>query len=289
MSVPAIVKKDYQDGIRSKLLWGLIALFVLFVGGIAYLSTDGGLGEAQTTAQVLAVLAGVWLSAIVLLVPLTGLVVSVKSITRERELGTIKVLLSLPHSRRDVVIGKFLGRSGLLTTAILAGFVPGGLLLAVRMSDFPAVEFLMFLLVTILFGLAFVAVGIGVSALTSTETRATVAGVAVFVLLYAWQGILGFVNGRLDLLGQEAMQFVNRFHLFNVFMDTLLALISLRHDIGTSASVVVQGSQQVQGGEFVTAGAQPFYFQHWFAFVILALWIVVPLAIGYVRFENVDL
>ena len=33
----------------------------------------------------------------------------------------------------------------------------------------------------------------------------------------------------------------------------------------------------------------PVYLEHWVAFLILAVWIVVPLAIGYWRFGRTDL
>jgi len=36
-------------------------------------------------------------------------------------------------------------------------------------------------------------------------------------------------------------------------------------------------------------GAQPYFLESWFGFVILAIWTIVPLALGYSRFERVDL
>jgi len=37
------------------------------------------------------------------------------------------------------------------------------------------------------------------------------------------------------------------------------------------------------------SGSQPYFLESWFGFVILAIWIVVPLVLGYSRFERTDL
>src|SRR6056297_3070983 len=174
MSYAAVARKDFQDGIRSKTLWVLMALFLVSVGGIAWLFTNGAGTSPASDLQVALLFAVSALPAILFLVPLTGLIVSIKSIVRERELGSIKIVLSLPHSRLEVLAGKLVGRSALLTAAILVGFIPGAVVLSTQFGAFPIYELIALTAMTILFGIAFVAVGLGVSALVSTETRATV-------------------------------------------------------------------------------------------------------------------
>lgn len=288
MSYAAVAKKDFQDGIRSKLLWTLMALFIVSIAGFALWVTlqnadvgGGGEGEAGLAFGFAFVL------AILFLVPVTGLVVSIKSVVRERELGSLKILLSLPHTRREVIVGKFLGRTGLLTSAILAGYLPAALLLGFGVDNFETLDFVGFTVVTILFGIMFVAVGIGASALTKTETQATVTGFVVFVAMYAWTWVFGRVNSSLDLLSGDALYFVQRLWMFNLYADMSNAIASLWGSDVPRASAAVP-REVTSGGEFVV-GAQPFYLQHWFAFVLLALWIVVPLTIGYWRFEHADL
>lgn len=290
MSYAAVAKKDFQDGIRSKLLWALMALFLISVVGIAWLFTDSAGGTtAASDLDVALFFAISSLPAILFLVPLTGLIVSIKSIVRERELGSIKIILSLPHSRQEVLGGKMVGRSALLTIAILVGFIPGAAVLMAQFSAFPIFELAVLTLMTLLFGIAFVAIGLGVSALVSTETRATVVGVAAFFLFYSWSGIFNYLNGRLDLVTGDARHFILRFDLFTVFQDGLLALLSLVHSEIPNGSMVVFTGQVLNDPESVNAVSHPFYLQHWFSFAILAVWIAVPLAIGYWRFERADL
>lgn len=290
MSYAAVARKDFQDGIRSKLLWALMALFLVSVVGIAWLFTDGAGGStAASDLDVALFFAISSLPAILFLVPLTGLIVSIKSIVRERELGSIKIILSLPHSRLEVIGGKMAGRSALLTAAILVGFIPGALVLSTQFGAFPVFELTALTLMAVLFGVAFVAIGLGVSALVTTETRATVLGVTVFFLFYSWSGIFNYLNNRLDLLTGDARLFVLRFDLFTVFQDTLLALLSLRHSEIPNTSMVGFNRALLENPDSVGSITQPLYLQHWFAFVILAFWIAVPLAIGYWRFERADL
>jgi len=286
MSVKAVAIKDFKDGIRSRLLWGLMALFFVSVTGFTYLATRGGVDEAGEGA-LLATLGFSAILAIVVLIPVTGLVVSIKSIVREREMGSIRILLSLPHTRGEVVLGKFIGRSGLLASAILVGFVPAAGILFIRIGEFPILELVVFLLTLILFGVIFVGIGIAVSAFMRTETRATVAGIGIFFLFYFWDSIFQFINNEIGLLSGNALTFVLRFDLFIVFLDAFNALLALDQDVDNTTAAdtaAILGAQQ--NGEAI---AQPFYLQHWFAFIILALWLTVPLAIGYLRFQRIDL
>lgn len=278
-----IAKKDIRDGIRSKLLLGLIALFVLIMGGFSALSARGSGAD-----DLLALLGFASILVVIVLVPVTGLVVSFKSITRERESGSLNVLLSLPFTRTDVFFGKFIGRSTLLITAILAGFVPAGIILLLATSEPFVWEYTALVLVTILFGIIFVAFGVSLSAVLQTETQATIGGIGAFVLLYFWNNIFNFINSELSLLSGDALLLVQRFALFNVFLDSLLALFSLNDGDSPNASWVVleQGFGQPEQAE---VASQPFYLQHWFAFVILALWITIPLAVAHYQFNRTDL
>jgi len=56
--------------------------------------------------------------------------------------------------------------------------------------------------------------------------------------------------------------------------------------LGMDGGSIVTGSLQ---GDTIVFDANAFYMQNWFVFVILLLWIAVPLAIGYARFSQIDL
>lgn len=268
MSIAAIAKKDFQDSARSKTLWAIIGLFLLVVGGIAYLELDSGSGDATDV-----IIGGTLVFGILLFVPLAGLFISVKSIVRERESGTINILLSLPHTRGEMVLGKFLGRSGVMAVSILVGFLPAIVLILME-ADIPVRDLLVFLLVSILFGVMFIGIGVGFSALVTSETQATIGGIAIFFLLYLWPLITDEI---LSLVDYELPDFAARFWLFIMFGDMMESLASDGAGL-TEPSSIVFGESSVA-----------FYMQNWFVFAILALWVAVPMAIGYLRFKTTDL
>ena len=275
MSWQTIAKKDFKDSVRSRVLWGIIGSFILLIFGLAYLATDGNI---DSTAGFIAVIGGAFLFGIMLFVPLTGLFISIKSIVRERESGTINLLLSMPHSRRDMVLGKFVGRSAVMSISIVAGFLPASLLILLRAEVSPIFELFAFLLATVLLGLLFVGIGVGFSALVKSETQATVGGVLLFFLLYLWPAIFGILD--IDL-----PPFLDRFYLLNLFFDMLAAIYSLNNNI-PNASVVELGNTNFAEASATSA---PIHMQHWFAFVILGAMIAIPLAVGYIRFNSTDI
>lgn len=283
MSWVTVAKKDFHDAMRSKTLWALTILFVLGVSGIAWVAagtTSAGSGptdEATLGAAIVAIFAMV--AAIVFLVPLTGIVISTKAIVRERESGTVKLLLGLPHTRKEAVLGKLVGRAAVLAVSVLTGFLVAMLVFLTEYGDFPFVEYAMFAFVTVLTGTVFVALGIGVSGSVSTETRATVLSATVFVVFgYFWSPLVGFLNDQLGLLSGNSLRFAHRFNLGTMFVDAMLTLLSLTSDGIANGSVVVGGGS-----------TDVVFLQNWFAFVIYGLWIVVPVAIGFYRFDEAEL
>jgi ABC-2 type transport system permease protein len=268
MSWVAIAKKDIQDSIRAKTLWAIIGVFFLAIGGLTYLAVDGGADALE------AVFGTTFILGIFLFIPITGLLISIKSIVGERESGTINLLLSLPHSRKDMVTGKFVGRSVVMAIATVVGFVPAIIILLFEVDEAGVADVFMFTLVAVLMALMFVGIGVGFSALVNSETQATVGGIAVFFMLYLWFFILNELSSFLDA---ELPDFVARFWLFIMFNDMVEGLLPDGDGLG-AASLAYEGT-----------GDPAFFMQNWFAFVILALWTLVPLAIGYARFKNIDL
>ena len=103
-----VARKDFEDAARSKLLWGLIAVFVAFLV-MSLLSAEELFPDAVTVDAATA-LSGVAMLA-QLFVPGIELVAGYMAVVGERRSGSLRVLLSYPFSRFDVVAGKLVGRS----------------------------------------------------------------------------------------------------------------------------------------------------------------------------------
>jgi len=275
MSLQSVVKKDFLDVRRAKLVWGVGLLYTLF----AVLSFWGtGSNPNSEIYNALFSMAGI----AVLIIPLVALVAAYLSVAGERESGNLKFLLSYPNSRRDVVLGKFIARSAIVVAAIVFAFLVG---LAMAMYYFPTVEFVDyvgFVGITLVYALSYVAIAVGISAATSTRSRAMGAAIGSWFVLNVFWNFLPIqpatvIEFLADKLGTSVSQ---------NFKD-LVWVLSPTGSYFNALSLVFP--DRITGGEAATAATDPFYLQPEFMFVILAFWIVAPLALGYWRFERADL
>jgi ABC-2 type transport system permease protein len=287
MSWQAVAEKDFRDAIRSRLLIVLTLLFTLFSAGAAYLVTEiNPPQQAAFTGEVTTVLLITGLvSATAVFIPIVSIAVAYRSLAGERDSGSLKLLLSLPNSRLDVLIGKFVGRSGVVAVALFIGFAVGIVVTASLADAFSPLEYVVFVGISMLFAFVFIAITVGVSAFTSSTSRAAYGAFGLFVVFqFLWsslaQGIAYVING-FSFEGIEEGDAV--FELFQVLtiLDPTAA-----YEQGTLWVV----RRLDESGELANANSElAFYLQDWFGFIVMALWIVLPLAIGYTRFNSSDL
>lgn len=286
MSWQAVAEKDFRDAIRSRLLMGLTVLFALFAAGAAFFVTEidqpGGplVGEVTT----LLLISGL-VSATAIFIPLVSIAVAYRSLAGERDSGSLKLLLSLPNSRADVVFGKFVGRSAVVSVAVLVGFAVGLVVTAALAEAFSPGEYLVFVGVSLLFAFVFVAITVGISAFTSSTSRAAYAAFGLFVVFqFLWdviaQGVVYVLNG-FSFEGIQQGDWLLDLFDFLVIIDPTTA-----YQQGTLW--VIRLMAEEEDGQQAAADAA-FYLQDWFGFVVLAVWVVLPLAVGYLRFESTDL
>jgi ABC-2 type transport system permease protein len=281
MSFATVAKKDFRDSVRSRWLWVLTVLFVLLTAGVAYAFSvlDEG-DDPLTTLELLFFLQ----SPANLLVPITALVISYKAIVGERESGSLKVLLSLPHTRGDMILGKILGRSVSLALAVVVGFVTALAVIFWRYAEFDAQAYVLFFLMTLLLALTFIAIGVGMSSLVSTGSRALAAAIGFWVVFEFLWGALSFVlywvaNG-FSLDGFDPVDPPN----WIAFIQNLAP--------GTAYSNAVTAllPENPNLPEGVTSSPDvPIYLEDWFGIVILVGWLLLLPTLGYLRFRAADL
>lgn len=271
MSWLAVARKDFRDALRSRTLWALYLLFLAFAAGTTFVYVALFGGTTLRTGGLVQFLR----RPTALLVSITALLAGYKSVAGERETGSLALLLSLPHSRLDVVVGKTLGRAAVVGLPIVSGFVVPFVFGVVRVDGFEVGTFVAFTLLTLLFALAYVAVAVGLSATTgSTGLAATLAFGFWFGFQFAWGALV-----------TVAELVVAGFDFRVVFAaDPLWArlLKSLSPSAGYSrATDALVGSRGPPADVLVM--------QDWVGAVVLAVWVVVPLAVGYWAFERADL
>lgn len=287
MSWKAVAEKDFRDAIRSRLLIVLTALFALFAAGASYVVSEiQPPQEAALTGEVTTFLLILGLvSATAVFIPLVAIAAAYRSLAGERDSGSLKLLLSLPNSRRDVVVGKFLGRSAVVSVALLVGFAVGLVATAVLADAFSPLEYIAFVAVSLLFAFVFVSIAVGVSAFTSSTSRAAYGAFGLFIVFqFLWgliaQSVVYVLNG-FSFEGLEEGDTLLDLFDFLVIIDPTTA-----YQQGTLWTIrLIDESEEAQQA----AADAPFYLQDWFGFVVMIFWIVAPLAVGYLRFNRSDL
>ncbi len=301
MSTLAVARKDFKDVRRAKTLWIVIGLLGLISGLLAYVFS----GSSDTTDQQVVELLFRSIAGInAILLPIVVLIATYLAIAGERERGSIKFLLGLPNSRQDVILGKLLSRLGMVTVAVATMFLVALVISLVRFAVFPAGVFFGVFLMTVFYGAVFVGVAIAVSSITASRSRAVAGAVGTYfvsilvyflpainveqIVRYAYEDVLG-QSANLDLY-----QFVQYTSPFFAFQKALNLVVPERMETQPFRS-----ERAFQGGRRAGPNADPqaalesvnlpFYLTDEFGLVILLAWMVVPLALGYWRFERADL
>jgi len=290
-----ITRKDFEDAVRAKLLWGLIAVFVAFLT-MSLLSAEQLFPEAATVDAPKA-LAGVAMLA-QLFVPGIALVAGYMAVVGEHRSGSLRVLLSYPFSRRDVVVGKLVGRALVTGTALTVGFGVASVLVVALFGLPDPVTFGGFVASGVLLGMTFTGLAVGGSAAAATRGRARTLTMGSFMaMVFFWKpvvtGLYYAVNGSLPAVRAEPWYF---------FLQRLNPLEAYRVFVGSILDERVQAVPRLPledvpqnpppGLLDITnrvAGDVPFYVQDWFSVVVLVAWGVVPLVLGFRYFRAADL
>jgi len=282
----AVAKKDFRDAVQSRALWALVGVFVLLsvLSTYAYIEVPQLFGEPGGATFGGLVFFTVGLTS--LFVPLAAIVVCYKSLAGERELGSIKLLLSLPTTRLHVYAGKTIGRAGVLAFGLAVGLIVGLGFGAVLLGTVAVVPMLLFLGATLGFAVAYASIMVGLSATTGSTTRATTLALGFFVVFELfWDvvpvALLYVVNGfALPTSMPDWIFPVMQLSPSAAYFSTVVALLP---DLAASVSAGGQAGVGMSPGEVV-----PFYTTPEIGIVVLVLWTLVAFLVGYTRFEATD-
>lgn len=276
MSVEVVARKDFEDAVRSRWLLGLSGLFVALVSAAVLFL--GRSGEITTTGLVNFVL--IKDAMVTTLIPLIALVIAYGAVVGERETGSLKLLLSLPHSRSDVVFGKVLGRTGAIAVPVVAGFLVPGVIGALGPLQFRAGTYLGFILLTVVLAAAFVAIAVGFSAAVASNRLAIAGAIGIYFLFVPLWGAIQLplqlylgVGGTpewLPVAGNEllrALRIVNPTGSFKILANEFV-----------NGTLFAAGTEQ----QWQTTGEIA-------ALAMLGVWILAPPLLGLLRFEDADL
>jgi ABC-2 type transport system permease protein len=274
MTWATVARKEFADAVRSRMLWAIVVVLAVMT------SLAAGLSRLIPEVPVDATLAvGAAAQFAALLVPILALIAAYLALAGERESGSLKVLLGLPPSRAEVLAGKFVGRSGVVAVGLALGFAVSGVTTRLLYGDLPLAGFLVVTALTVLLGVAFVGVAVGISAVTDTRARAMTLAVAAYLgLTLLWdlfpQGLVLVVTGAMP--GETVPAWF-----------LLVQALSPSGAYNALVQVVLAGGPAAMAARL--AGPTPAYLDPLVFLGILLAWTVVPLLVGYDRFRRADL
>ena len=138
--------------------------------------------------------------------------VSMGLISREKSLGTIEIISTLPVRERDIVLGKYLAGFTLILVALLTTAVHYITLYNVGTTVDHGAVFTGYLGLALLGGV-YTSVGIFASSLTENQVIAFIVGIAIVLAFFLMDKLLFFVPGSMAGIIQYLS---TEFHLSNI-------------------------------------------------------------------------
>lgn len=282
MSIRSVATKDFKGARRSRSLWAVATVLGVLTALIGYSFQGYQTTPLESFQQLLRQL----VVLVMLLLPIVALVASYMSIAGERESGGIKFLLSVPNTRRDVFLGKLVSRMTIVTVGVVFMFVTAVAGGYARNSVLPLGLVAGVVAMTILYSGTFVSIAVALSAGAAARSRAIAAAFGsyfVLVLLFIVPGLN--LSAIIRWVHQTLLGFDRNLDLYNA-ITYVSPLTAYRQ--GTNMVFPEELEQQVfqraqEGGEL------PAYLAEEVSLLVFAVWLVVPLVLGYLRFKGADL
>lgn len=231
--VAILAMKEFRDRIRNRWVLAVAAVFTVFSLAIAWFggAQQGAVGLQSAEATIASLV-----SLVIYLIPLIALLLGFDAVVGERERGSLDLLLALPITRGELLLGKYLGLAAALTLSTLAGFAAVAVLMAGQLGANGLYHYLGFMFSSVLLGLAFLSLAVLMSVLARDRTRASGLAIALwfgFVLVFDLL-LLGALVASGGRVGGDAFAYLlllnpaDVFRILNVFsLDDLRSLYGL--------------------------------------------------------------
>jgi Cu-processing system permease protein len=265
--VATLAGKEFRDRIRNRWVLAVALVFAVFSLVITYF---GGAQQGQVGLRSIEFTIASLVSLVIYLIPLIALLLGFDAIVGERERGSLDLLLALPITRLELLLGKYLGLAAALTLSTVGGFALDAALLFRQFGAQGLYHYGGFMLSSVLLGLVFLSLAVLLSVLTRERTRASGLAIALwfgFVLVFDLL-MLGLLVASGGEFGGAALAYVlllnptDIFRILNIFsLDQMRTLYGL------------------------TSIVPPALANPWLMGAAMLAWIVVPLTLATWRFR----
>lgn len=266
--IATIASKEFWDRIRNRWVLAVALVFTAFALTIAYFGAaqQGSIGFRSIDVTIASLV-----SLVIYLIPLIALILGFDAIVGERERGSLDLLLSMPITRLELLLGKFFGLAAALTFSTVAGFGLVAIMLSTQIDLSALIHYFGFMLSSVLLGCAFLSLAVMLSVFAADRARASGLAIAMwffFVLVFdlLLLGALVVTGGQ---WGGEIFPYLLLANPADVFR--ILNIFTLA-DVRTMYGLVTV---------FPPVLADP-----WLLGMVMVAWIVAPLGIATWRFRQ---
>ena len=266
--IAVIAGKEFRDRIRSRWVLAAAVIFTLFALVIAYFGSAqaGAIGFKGMDLTIASLV-----SLVIYLVPLISLILGYDALVGERERGSLDLLLTMPITRLELLLGKYLGLGAALACSTIAGFGLVGIILSYGIGFVAMLHYAGFMITTLLLGLAFLSLALLLSAYCTSKVAASGGAIALwffYVLVYDL-----ILMGTLVVAG-------------DTYVGKIFPLLLLLNPADIFRIVNVYNLEEVRSLYGLATVLPETLAGYWVLCLALMLWIVVPLAIAYKRFRD---
>jgi Cu-processing system permease protein len=263
-----VAGKEFWDRIRNRWVLAVALVFTVFALVIAYFGAaqQGAVGFRSIDVTIASLV-----SLVIYLIPLIALILGFDAIVGERERGSLDLLLALPVTRLELLLGKYLGLAVALTLSTLAGFALMVVLLWQQFGWAGLFQALGFVLSSILLGLVFLSLALFVSVVSRERTRASGFAIALwfgFVLVFDLL-LLGLLVASGGSFGGQALAYLLLLNPTDIFR--ILNVFSL---------------DQLRGMHGLVSIVPPALGNPWAMGAAMLAWIAAPLGLAAWRFRS---
>lgn len=286
-----LAREECKAIVTSKGVWLLAVVLLLWVYRPTQLTRDE-LGSDVTIGFV---------QFSTVLLSLAVVLLAYRSIAGDRATGRLKFVLGLPLTRGEILLGKLVGRTAGIAIPTFVAFVVVTAVGAVQYGLFSPLRYLGVLAVTFAYIVVLTAIAVGVSATVSrTITAAAVLFVGLFLPDFAWNrlsislysSLTGTAVNPYDPVADGKLFLLARLMPSNAYNTATNWLLDVANSANHHDLVLSDLQPDVRTNALVvdtTFTSVPWYLHEAGALAILAVWGLIPLSIGYYRFNRGDL
>ena len=201
-SIITIYKKELRSFFTSPMAYIFLVVFAL-VNGYFFTNTFFLYNQSDMRA-----LFGIVPLVYLFFIP----AVSMGLISREKSLGTIEIISTLPVRERDIVLGKYLAGLTLILVALFSTIIHYITLYNVGTTVDHGAVFTGYLGLALLGGV-YTSVGVFASSLTENQVIAFIVGIAIVLAFFLMDKLLFFVPASMAVIIQYLS---TEFHLSNI-------------------------------------------------------------------------